>query len=328
MRALYATTTTAERASQLGIEQEALGEYDYEHDLHDLGTVLLNLGCKLINLGLPAELPRQLQAHHPQFVWNLNSGLFGNAREAHAPAILEAFGIRCRGANTWLSVLTQDKLTSQKLVESLSPSGVRTLPSLEVTTADHIKQAQQHFVSLGYEAGLVLKPRFEGSSRGLFLLRDTRDAIAPAIPTALQRWGKYLAQPFVEGTDWSVNFGLNENGTIQPYSPLPLRCEGGLDTATMKTIAVGRSPYKHIEHGRSFCPKVAADMLACARYLEPDLYLRSDLRQCSKSGDFFFLEFNATPTLSRDDDYIKSAELCGLSFETVVARIASQCFDG
>ena len=109
---------------------------------------------------------------------------------------------------------------------------------------------------------------------------------------------------------------------------LPLLCEGGLDTARMKTIAVGRSPFKHIEQGRSFCPKVAADMLACARYLEPDLYLRSDLRQCSKSGDFFFLEFNATPTLSRDDDYIKSAELCGLSFETVVARIASQCFNG
>lgn len=322
MHKIFFTTTTVKQALKIGIPEIDSGEYDTEEDVLLMQEIASSYNIDLINVGSLFSLMEGIKKYQPSEIWNLNSGLFGRMREAHAPAMIESSGIVCRGADTWLCAMTQDKIVTSILMAGLTFQTIEILPTCSIIGFACLEKAAKICASSNLSDQMILKPRFEGSSRGLFVV-DTANyfPIKQKLVRSVQKWGEYIAQPYIDGPDISMNFGLDSLGRLVNYRPLFTVSQGGVDTAEFKTYSLGYCPDKKIINTNKDPNQIIQDAWKIASFFQPELYLRIDLRSCKKTNRVFFLEVNATPTLSPHDDYIKSAEISGFNYRAVLSNI-------
>ncbi len=271
---------------------EAEAEFDSPETIRAIADALAPHDVVPIDVRCPLpELIARLVGCAPDLVLNLAEGERGAFREAFYPALFEQLGLRFTGSSASVLALCLDKTLANRVVAA---AGVRV-------------------PGCGAEPPWLVKPRFEGSSKGITQASvvTSRAALPAAIAACRARYpAGEIVEDYVEGIDVAVGF-VEGLGLLAPiayaYEPTgPHR---------IYDLALKQAP----ERVRPYVIDAPAVTAAAARVfaaLGVIGYGRADFR-LTPSGEAVFLDMNPLPTLADDDLYVAS----GLSRAELLAYL-------
>src|SRR3954452_1454885 len=112
--------------------------------------------------GPASRLAARIESYGPDLIFNTAEGRRGRAREAFYPALFEELGFPYTGSDAYVLTVTLDKWLT-KLV--LAQRGVDT-PRARLVTARDLPLLEKEG-SLGVPVPAIVKPNYEGSSKGI-----------------------------------------------------------------------------------------------------------------------------------------------------------------
>lgn len=141
-----------------GLDAETIAEFDAIETVEGIESALQSIGFETDRIGHIKNLVSRLaQGDRWDVVFNITEGLYGIAREAQVPALLEAYQIPCTFSDAAAMSLMLDKGLT-KLV--LREHGIPTAPFKVIKTIDDLND-----LSLPYP--LFAKPLAEGTGKGI-----------------------------------------------------------------------------------------------------------------------------------------------------------------
>lgn len=280
---------------------EAHADLDTAATIRAISGTLAALGHTVVRVEVSGPIERvigRLRALAPDLVFNLAEGLHGTFREAVWPAVFEQLHLPHTGSGPSVLALCLDKALSNRLVAA---AGVRVPRGQLVKRIDELGDLP---------APLIVKPNFEGSSKGLRLVTA---AVRAAVAEVLARYpAGVLVEEYVEGADVSVGWveGLGILPAIHYACDRPI-----LDReAKVRGIPVEIAPV-------SPALRLAAERAFAA--LGVAGYGRADFR-VTPEGEPVFLEMNPLPSLDpQEGDLYSAAEAIGVSARGLIDAIAT-----
>lgn len=296
---------------------EAEAEFDSLETVHAIAHLLASLGDVIpIEVTRPVdEVIGELRRLAPDLVFNLAEGTRGTFREALLPALCEQLGIAHTGSSASVLALCMDKALAKRVVAG---ARVRTPWSRLVrSTADPLPMI----------APVIVKPNFEGSSKGITQASVVDDPaqLAEVVQAQLARYPSgVLVEHYVDGLDVAVGWvaGL---GVLPPigymYPPTGKHRIYDLD--------LKQGPPERIDvqvPAPLSATTLAALETAAARAfaaLGVTGYGRADFR-VTPDGHVIFLEMNPLPTLDpAERDLYAAAAARGLTRRDLLAAIVA-----
>ncbi|MBU7013219.1 MAG: ATP-grasp domain-containing protein [Theionarchaea archaeon] len=246
-------------------------------------------------------------------VFNLSTGLRGESRQAHIPALLERLEIPYTGSGVLTHAMGLNKPKSK---EVFIANGVPT-PPFEILDTLQITRKDLD----GIDFPMVLKPTNGGSSRGV-RIADSLTQLKKAVREAIPKYGRVMIEPFVEGRELTVGILGNESPDVLPILETDFE---DLDTVVYNFEVKARIGYT-TEHTfpAQLTPQeretVCQVAMKAYRALLCRDYARVDIRL--EDGVPYVLEINTLPGLYVDYSAIPTmARVRGLPFETLIRRI-------
>jgi len=136
-------------------------EFDSEENIRHLETAIEGLGHQVCRIGNVYKLVRFIvEGKSVDIVFNMAEGLWGRAREAQVPAILEAFRVPYTGSEPLTLALCLDKAMAKRIWQS---AGLPTPDFCVVADIAELDQAREDLPSFP----LFVKPVHEGASKGI-----------------------------------------------------------------------------------------------------------------------------------------------------------------
>ncbi len=312
---------------QAAPESEAEAEFDSPETVTAIVDALRRLGHEVdpVDVSMPVgRLVERLEGFRPDLVFNTAEGWSGRTREAFYPALLEQLGLPYTGSDAFTCTVTLDKRLSKVMVAQY---GVPTPAWRYVESVGDLE-------GMALRLPVIIKPNFEGSSKGITEDSVVSDAaLLPArVAEALAKYpGGLLVEEFIVGRDVVVPF-------IEGVSPetggvlAPVEYRFAPEVAATRRHAI----YDYdLKHDQSFAvelrvpaalpPLTAAELQRHARRVFEVLGVRdlgrTDFR-VDAEGRVWFLEVNALPSLEPGAGIYAGAALCGLpDMEAVLAAV-------
>jgi D-alanine-D-alanine ligase len=302
------------------LPEDAFEEYDSEATVGHICDALASLGHEVRRLPAGRGFPDALREAMPDIVFNIAEGEGGRCREAHVPAVLEMLGVPYVGSDPLTLSVTLDKPVAKKLVASDGFS----------TPAFRVFRSPGEFDGLPFPFPVIVKPAFEGSSKGVRLSSrattepQAREMIRFVTETYRQ---EALVEAFVPGAEVTVGVLGND----------PPRVVGMMEVAP-KTVPPSEFVYS-LEVKRDWQnrvtyrvppalpPPVLAEVGRCAlgayRALGCRDFSRIDFR-LDAAGSPQFIECNPLPGLSPGyGDLPIMAERMGIPYLSLIGEILS-----
>jgi D-alanine-D-alanine ligase len=204
-------------------------EFDKPETVEAIAEVIQGEGHEVVLLGDGREFLTRVLADPPDFVFNIAEGEgVGRCREARVPSVLEMLGIPYSGSDPLTLAACLDKDIARRLVTGFGvaiPLGAKMLP-IEPKEVD-----RPIFLGSLYEVfepddpggpidlasrPLILKPAFEGSSKGILqanVVRSEEELIEAWRRLCLNYRQPILIEEFIEGDE--VTVGLVGNLTVE-----------------------------------------------------------------------------------------------------------------
>jgi D-alanine-D-alanine ligase len=282
------------------------------------------LGHHPIRLGSPLTLGQRLKEDQVDVAINIAEAAHSRNREAYAPILLEMAGIPFLGTDALGLSVSLDKAWTKDLVAT---SGVPTPPYRCYADVSQIKEDD-----LPGPFPLLVKPRYEGSSKGI-----TRDSRVHSMASLEEQVAKCLflyrqdalVESFVEGSEFTVAVvGSN------PIRTLP-SIQRAVDTDSgIGLHALDRRGYDGQSDGYHLPGELSPELddllqklaLASFEKLECRDFARVDFR-VDKGGNPWFLEINPLPTFAPDGTLAIQAELENRPYVEVLATIFGEALD-
>lgn len=277
-----------------------------------------------------SALHRDLSTTNPDVVFNLVESYAGQGRLAHVvPALLEAWGQRLTGARAHALALSNDKLTTKRI---LRDCGIATpawwaLGDTPWTTVSKYRW--------------IIKSRWEHASVGL----DDDAVVAPADPAALARLvaarsadalGERFAETFVAGREFNVSLIGGRDPEVLPlaeidFSGLPPEAEhivGYRAKWDPGAHAYHHTPRRFLDEAAepTLARRLRKTALAAWRALELSGYARIDMR-VDAEGTPWVLEVNANPCLTPDAGFAAAAAQAGIAYDALIERVVAIALD-
>jgi D-alanine--D-alanine ligase len=308
-------------------DSEIEAEFDTPETVNALATALRSLGhdVHLVEVsGPPSRVIARLEALHPDLVFNTSEGHAGRYREAFYPAVFEQLSLPFTGSDAYVCTLTLDKDMTKRV---LRDSGIPTPRSVLLQSARRLKRLDLRFP-------LILKPNFEGSSKGITQesVVENEEAFQLRLKELLKKYpAGVLVEEFIEGRDVTVPFieGLATDfeGVLKPVEyvfeekALARRkyniYDYELKNSESNSVNV-RCPAELDEDTAKELQQLSAKIV---RILGIRDFGRMDFR-VTPSGQVYFIEVNALPSLEPGAGLYLAAEREGLeSVEKTLATI-------
>ena len=274
--------------------------------------------------GPASRLAARIESYGPDLIFNTAEGRRGRAREAFYPALFEELGFPYTGSDAYVLTITLDKWLT-KLV--LGAQGIDT-PRGRLLTPDDLKRIKDPG-TLGLALPVIVKPNYEGSSKGIgddAVVRDPR-ALADLLPRALRAYPSgVLVEEFVAGTDVTVPFleGRGDEGILLPvdyvvdpgarnrFNIYDFR----LKSADSSKVQVRCPP----DLPRDVSSRLRAISKAAGRAIGLRDVGRIDFR-LGEDGRIYLLEVNALPSLERGASLFAAAAREGLDHPETLSVI-------
>ncbi|MBF0182093.1 MAG: D-alanine--D-alanine ligase [Magnetococcales bacterium] len=193
-----------EEYQDLGLDEEALAEFDRPETLDALETALRSGGHDIERVGSARALIAALAAGERwDLVFNIAEGMLGRGREALVPALLEAYGIPCLFSDAVTMAITLDKAICKRLARD---AGLPTTPFC-------LLEKESDLAACSLPFPLFVKPVAEGSGKGCDIASRVEDpaALATRFRELRRRFCQpVLAEPFLPGREFTV--GIVGNG--------------------------------------------------------------------------------------------------------------------
>lgn len=261
-------------------------EFDPPETIELLRRTLVELGhaVRPVEVTRPIEaVATELRRLAPELVFNVAEGERGAFREAVVPALCDQLGLAHTGSPASVVALCLDKSLAKRVVAA---AGVRVAPGRFVRVV-----GDEH----GLDPPVILKPNFEGSSKGITQASVIVEGpVAPRLAAALRAHpAGILVERYLDGWDAAVGFLAGEV----------------LDPVRYAYVATGvhriyDATLKRDDHAVPLAdvPAALAEGLreaACRAFgaLGVVGYARADFR-VTPDDEIVFLEVNALPSLA------------------------------
>lgn len=305
---------------------EAEAEFDTPETVAAIRRALENLGHEVEAVEVSGPASRtiaRLEALSPQIIFNTAEGHRGRFREGFFPGVFEQIGIPFTGSDAYVCTLTLDKALTKSVVEA---AGVRTPRSRFIRT---LSELEGH----GLRFPLILKPNFEGSSKGITVDSVVEDQAGLERRAAILL-GNYstgvLVEEYVVGRDIAVPMieGLSEatGGVLSPIEYLFDSKITGERKFQVYDYALKNELSDHVSVKLMSRADPAYDrILAQSKLVFEKLGVRDLGRidyRLTDDGELFFIEVNALPSLEPGAGiYLAAADSGITKTEQVLERV-------
>jgi D-alanine-D-alanine ligase len=308
-------------------EEEA--EFDTADTVDAIARALEASGHEVdrVEVSGPApHLAARLDAFHPELIFNTAEGRRGRAREAFYPALFEELNYPYSGSDAYVLTVTLDKWLTKTI---LREHGI-DMPRSRVLSARDLPGVEKGEGSWGVPLPAIVKPNFEGSSKGIgddSVARDWK-SLRALVERALKAWpAGVLVEEYIAGTDITVPFveGLGDEGVLTPVEYMIAegsRSKWNLYDYRLKNVDAEKVSVR--------CPaEIPRDVLVRLRAISKIIVRALQLRDVGRidfrlgeDGRIYFLEINALPSLEPGGSIFAAARREGLSYEATIGHIA------
>ncbi|HPL83028.1 MAG TPA: ATP-grasp domain-containing protein [Candidatus Omnitrophota bacterium] len=306
-----------------GDPEDANAEFDHPSTIDVIADAIEANNFKVERIGNAGNLLERLASLKVDIVFNISEGVSGRNRESQVPAILEMAGIPFVGADALTLGLTLDKVMAKKIFIA---DKIPTPKFFEVNSSEQLNHTNR------YKFPLIVKPRFEGSSKGLSESSrvknkaELKEQVEYIVNTYKQ---PALIEEFISGQEFTVAIIGNETPEIMPV--VQIKIDGKLKLND-KFYTFARITSDRLEY---VCPaKISAELkkilddlaLKTYRAVECRDFGRVDFR-VDKDGKPYVLEINPLPSLSTEDVFKLVAENVGITYEEIIGKILKSAIE-
>ncbi|MGE5700254.1 MAG: D-alanine--D-alanine ligase family protein [Deltaproteobacteria bacterium] len=302
------------------LPEDAFEEYDSEATVGHICKALRDLGHEVLRLGAGPGIIDALRRSRPDIVFNIAEGEGGRCREAHVPALLEMLGIPYVGSDPLTLCVTLDKPVAKRLVAA---EGFPTPKFRTFRSADG-------FTAAGLAFPVIVKPAFEGSSKGVRLSSrasseaEARDMVGFVTDTYHQ---DAIVEEFVAGPEVTVGILGNESPRavgVMEIAPKKVRNDEFVYSLEVKRDWENQVEYRCPPHFPSgVVAGIERNALGIYRALGCRDFSRIDFR-IDANGVPQFIECNPLPGLSPGyGDLPIMADRMGMSYLSLISEILS-----
>src|SRR6184192_2823585 len=307
-------------------DSEDEAEFDSRETIDALSTALERLGHRVERIEVSGPASRtaaRLEAYAPDLVFNTAEGRRGRFREAFYPALFDELGFPYTGSDAWVLAVTLVK-PLPKLV--LREHGVVSPKGQFIEEISELKLE-------GWRFPVIVKPNFEGSSKGITQesVVEDRQRLRALAERQLARFpAGVLVEEFIPGRDLTVAFlekcDPERAGVLAPVEYVIAESELSkrryriydYDLKSVHFDAVDvRCPAE-------FPPWVLERAQDMARRAYKALGVRDlgriDFR-VADDGQVYFIEINALPSLEPGAGIYAAAALEGLHTDAVLGKV-------
>ena len=192
---------------RLGYTSEEVAEFDSPDTIEALDLAISALGFEVIRIGNIFSLVNFLNSgNRCDLVFNICEGMFGIAREAQVPCLLDAYQIPYVFSEPDVLNLTLDKGLTKLIVQQAG------IPTAKFKVISHLSEIQ--LIDLSFP--LFVKPVAEGTSKGIdgySLVQDTFQ-LNESVKYLLETFNQpVLVENFLPGREFTVGITGSGNDT-------------------------------------------------------------------------------------------------------------------
>lgn len=300
-----------------GDPEDANAEFDAPSTIDVIAKAIESCGFKVKRIGNVTKLLEKMDHLDVDIVFNISEGISGRNRESQVPILLEMIGKPFVGADALTLSLTLDKIMAKKIFIA---EGIPTPRFFEVRNADELIHTDH------CKFPLIVKPRFEGSSKGLS--EDSRvknkEELKKQVEFVVNTYKQpALIEEFISGQEFTVAVVGNEEPRALPI--VQIKIDGRLQLND-KFYTFARITSDRLEY---ICParisqKLKKRLMGLAiktyQAVECRDFGRVDFR-VDKEGNPYVLEINPLPSLSTEDVFMLVAKNIGITYEEMIGRI-------
>lgn len=300
-----------------GDPADANAEFDHPSTIDVIADAIAANGFKVQRIGNAENLLEKIGSLKVDIVFNISEGQFGRNRESQVPIILEMNRIPFVGADALTLGLTLDKVMAKKIFIA---DKIPTPKFFEVSCAAELENMNHH------KFPLIVKPRFEGSSKGLSENSrvQNREELIKQVDYIVSAYKQpALIEEFISGQEFTVAIVGNDPPEVLPV--VQIKIDGKLKLNDM-FYTFARITSDRLEY---ICPaKISAELkkklddLALKTYRAVDCcdFGRVDFR-VDNEGRPYVLEINPLPSLSTEDVFMLLAKTIGITYEQMIGKI-------
>ena len=271
---------------------------------------LIRNNYEVIRIDADENLESQIKKHNPDAIFNALHGTWGE--DGKVQKIIESTNVPYTNSGIRASELAMDKHKSSEVFTKINLS----YPNTVLSSLKLIKN--EDLMDYPY----VLKPRNEGSSVGVGIIKNENDK-KKYIDQNKER-DEILVQEFIEGKEIQVAiYGDNKTGSIEidPKNEFYDYESKYFDNGQTKHIIPPRITVQQMD----FVEKLALEAhngLGCKGISRTDFILEK------KSEIFYILEVNTQPGMTKKSLLPELAKYSGISFNELVEWIISDASCG
>lgn len=305
---------------------DAFEEYDSSETVELIAAALEAEGHTVTMLGGGREFLGKILRDKVDFVFNIAEGRGTHrSREAQVPSILEMLDIPYSGSDPQCLAICLDKPLTKKLVAS---EGVST-PNWRVIND---RQELRQIDSCDFPFPAIIKPAYEGSSKGISLtsvVEDAKQAIE-VIENLLEKYQQpAMMEEVILGDEVTVGIvGNSPPRVLDMMHIIPKRKDGYF----LYTLEVKRNYLELVDYE---CPagleekvlhRLQTSSLKAFNALGCRDFARLDFR-ISTAGVPYFLEINPLPGLGTHSDLVIMAKMMGWSHRQLISNVLNAAIE-
>lgn len=296
---------------------DANAEFDHPSTIEVIAKAIRENGYNVKKIGNVSRLMEKFNHLDVDIVFNISEGMTGRNRESQVPILLEMAGIPFVGADALSLGISLDKVMAKKVFNA---DGIPSPRSIEIKSPEEVKYLDH------LKFPLFVKPRFEGSSKGLSdasrveTTEELRKQVEHIVGTYKQ---PALVEEFIRGEEFTVAIIGNDPPEVMPI--VQIKIDGQLNLKD-KFYTFGHIKDDKLEYvcPAQISPALAKKLgdLAVRTYnaIECLDFGRVDFRVDEK-GNPYVLEINPLPSLSTEDVFMTIAKARGLTYVQVIGKI-------
>lgn len=302
---------------------DANAEFDHPLTVNLIAEAIESLGHTVVKIGNVDNLLKKIDHLNVDIVFNIAEGRGGRNRESQVPLILEMKGVPYVGSDALTLGVSLDKVMTKRM---LIAEGIPTPRFFETDdpgdTIANIKKAK---------FPLIVKPRYEGSSKGLSeksrvtTVDELREQIAYIVKTYSQA---ALVEEFIPGTEYTVAIIGNHCPEVLP--PVQIKIDGKLKLGD-KFYTFTRIHSNRLEYvcssmiDKSLERKLKNLALRTYKAIDCRDFGRVDFRVTADNNPYV-LEINPLPSLSGEDVFRYIADYLKVPYTEMMRRIVDAAF--
>ena len=269
-------------------------------------AALRRKGYKVFPVDVDENTPVSLSRDKPEVAFNALHGKFGE--DGTIQGLLELLRIPYTGSGVLPSALAMDKVLSKRI---FAQEGV-PVASYSVVRYGDMEKALESAESFDYP--LVVKPRAEGSSVGITLVREP-GAMAAALEEAFVYDEAVLLEAYIQGRE--IQLGFIDGRVLGAIEVIPSNAfydyEAKYTPGKTRYVSSPELPDGALESMAAYAQRVI-EVMGCEGGIRVDFILGAD-------DTPYILEVNTLPGMTELSLFPKIASQAGLSFDDLVENL-------